>query len=298
MTPYLDKAQEIAAREFGLIAGRFAESRALFGQDWAAGFDAVLRKMMPDEEALRAALAGYTEFVVDSMRMQVAFQKTGRYQTETFEDACRAVYHDEAHMTREYLPALLLSHFLWPHHWRHAQFFRHVFLPELAAAEDARFHDVGVGTGFYTVSTLEGAPAANCIGWDVSPHSVAFAEKLAQRAGVGERVTFRLEDIRAQHDAEPRPFLVCIEVLEHVPDPMALLHTLGAMLTDGGKAFLGTALNAAHRDHIYLYRNEQDVIDHVEAAGFTVETVFSARAYSPTRRMPLVPSATAVVARK
>ena len=298
MTPQLDRAQEIAAREFGLIAGRFAESRALFGEGWAHEFDGVLERMMPGEETLRDALAGYTEFAVDSMRMQVAFQKTGRYVTGSFEDACGAVYHDEAHMSREYLPALLMSHFLWPHHWRHAQFYRHVFLPELAAAEDARFHDVGVGTGFYTVSTLERAPAADCIGWDVSPYSVAFARRQAEAAGVGERVRFRVEDIRNQHDAEPRPFLVSIEVLEHVPDPVALLKTLSSMLTDSGKAFLGTALNAAHRDHIYLYRNEQEVVDHVEAAGFTVESLFSARAYQPTRRMPLVPSAAAVVARK
>ena len=87
----------------------------------------------------------------------------------------------------------------------------------------------------------------------------------------------------------------CVELLEHLEDPNALLIGLKTLCAKDGKLFVTAALNAAHDDHIYLYRNPQEVLDQVEAAGFNVEHYFLANAYIPNKLGVPVPSALAMV---
>src|SRR6185437_5379097 len=49
-------------------------------------------------------------------------------------------------------------------------------------------------------------------------------------------------DYRKQSSAEPAAFdaVCCMELIEHVPDPAALVHDLAAMLKPGGRLFLST----------------------------------------------------------
>ncbi|MGE3853037.1 MAG: hypothetical protein AB7K09_14940, partial [Planctomycetota bacterium] len=89
--------------------------------------------------------------------------------------------------------------------------------------------------------------------------------------------------------------LVCVEVLEHLEQPVAFLKVLRASLAPGGKAFITAALNAAHTDHIYLYRNREEVWEHLRAAGFTLEQSFVAAAYAPPGPDVPVPLAAAFV---
>ena len=67
------------------------------------------------------------------------------------------------------------------------------------------------------------------------------------------------------------------------------------MVTPGGKLFVTAALNAAHADHIYLYREPAEVVAQVEAVGLQVENLFFANAYAPAKKGLPVPSALAMV---
>jgi 2-polyprenyl-6-hydroxyphenyl methylase/3-demethylubiquinone-9 3-methyltransferase len=55
-------------------------------------------------------------------------------------------------------------------------------------------------------------------------------------------IDYRLSSSRELAAAEPAAFdaVCCMELIEHVPDPAALVHDLAALVTPGGKVFLST----------------------------------------------------------
>lgn len=67
------------------------------------------------------------------------------------------------------------------------------------------------------------------------------------------------------------------------------------MTNSDGKLFITAALNAANADHIYLYRNAEEVLVQAADAGLHVEHYYFANAYpAPNRGVP-VPGAMAMV---
>ena len=295
----LDHVQEVIERDYGLIKGSFSRNRKLFGPRWEREFGEMLEKVMGDDQDLHRCLKGYTDFAVGSMRLHAQFiQDGGRYIDKGYEQAGDEVYHNRDHMMNEYLPGILLSYFLWVHHYRQLLFFVDQFVDVIARADDATFHDVGVGTGFNTVQILKRVPAAHAMGWDLSEHSLAHTERMARQYGLADRCTLRRENILTTPDIPQRPFVISVEVLEHLEDPLGFLRGLYNMLQPGGMAYVAAAVNAPHVDHIYHYRSEQEVVDQIRQAGFHVESYLGASAYAPTRRIPIVPSLAAVIASK
>ena len=280
---YLDQVQALVNRQYGLVKGSWTRNRQLFGPHWEEEFDQLLTRTMPNEETLQRCLKGYTEFVVGSMRLHVQFiEDGGRYIDKPYEQASAEVYQNRDQMMNEYLPGILLSHFLWVHHYRQLLFFQKYFIETLARAGDRRFYDVGVGTGYMSVQILKHAPEAQGTGWDLSPHSLAYTRRLVNLFGAADRYTLREQNILTTPHIEPRPFVISVEVLEHLEDPVAFLHALRGLLRAGGTAFIATALNAPNADHIYLYRTAEDVKTQLLAAGFAVEQYFCALAGAPT----------------
>ncbi len=295
----LEHVQEIVDRDYGLIKGSFSRNRKLFGPRWEREFGEILEKVVGDDDDLHRCLKGYTEFAVGSMRLHAQFiQDGGRYIDKRYDQASEEVYQNADHMMNEYLPGILLSYFLWVHHYRQLLFFVDQFVDVIARSANPQFHDVGVGTGFSTVQVLKRVPAAHAMGWDLSPHSLAHTKRMAEQFGVCDRCVLRQENILTAPDIPRRPFVISVEVLEHLEDPAGFLRGLHAMLEADGLAFITAAVNAPHVDHIYHYRSEQEVVDQIRQAGFHVESYLGANAYAPTRRIPIVPSLAAVIASK
>ncbi|MFZ4498316.1 MAG: class I SAM-dependent methyltransferase [Burkholderiales bacterium] len=293
-TPALAKLQSLFDHKYRLSRALIGRSVAHFGPDWATDFEGVIASLFADDASLEAALKGYAAFALDSMRRQKAFEKVREYPNKTYAEAAGEIYFNEAHMTREYLPGLLLSHFLWPHHYRQLQFFDAAFLAPMALSEFARFAEVGVGTAVYSRRILTKLRHAHGAGYDISPSSCAFALRHLDAAGAGDRFTVLQQDILAD-PIEPVPWLVCVEVLEHLEQPVEFLCGLRRSLVPGGRAFITAALNAAHADHIYLYRDAEEVWRHLEEAGFRLEQSFVAAAYAPPSSGVPVPMAAAFV---
>jgi SAM-dependent methyltransferase len=293
-TPRVARLQELFDQKYRLARGLIGRAMESFGPQWATDFEAVISSLFADDTSLEAALKGYAAFALDSMRRQKAFERTREYPNMTYSEAAGEVYFNEAHMMREYLPGLLLSHFLWTHHYRQLQFFDAAFLAPMALSEHAHFAEVGVGTAVYSRRILVRLPHARGAGYDISPSSCAFAVRHLDAAGAGDRFTMRQQDILAEPLA-PVPWLVCVEVLEHLEQPVDFLRGLRRGLIPGGKAFITAALNAAHADHIYLYRDAEEVWRHLEEAGFRLEQSFVAAAYAPPDPGVPVPLAAAFV---
>jgi SAM-dependent methyltransferase len=282
---------------YGFLKDAVSRAEAEFGPTWSASFEETLSRVFGEEDQLGLAAEGYARFVMDLLRRQRRFERDRTYPAKTYAEAAAEVYMDEEYMTRQYLPGLLLAHFLWPHHVRHAAFFDTAFLGPMRLADDTRFAEVGIGTGLYSREVLTSLPTARGVGLDISPASAAFASGHLRAFGVDDRYELRLQDIVEEPIDEPVPWLICIEVLEHLEDPVTFLSALRGALAPGGCAFVTAALNAAHVDHIHLYTTIEDVIAETREAEFHVEQAFLANAHAPTAHGLPVPSVAALILR-
>jgi SAM-dependent methyltransferase len=268
----------------------FVDVASEFGEPWANEFDLHLGKLFgTDPTAYADAVRGYAKFAIDAMRLQRLFNKKLRYEDCTYEEACANVYMNEEYMMKLYLPGILVSHFLWRHHYRQFLYYKENFLPLLATARDKRFYDVGTGTGFYTVQMFRGDAALEGTGIDISPHSRRFTANQIRAWGYEGSFTSLNKNIIGA-DLEPFGFIQTVEVLEHLSDPQLFLDHIRKLLAPGGQGFITAALTAPNADHIYLYWTPDDVIKQLVNAGFKVQDYFLAEAYvgSPGEHVPKV----------
>ncbi len=267
----------------------------LFGEVWMADLEQVIAPMFPNSQSLISAVKGYAVFAMQSMRLQAIFESELRYKKKTHDQAASEVYFNERHMMQEYLPGLLLSHFLWPHHYRQLQFFDSAFVQSMRVAEATSFMEVGIGTGLYSSLVLRKLRNIVGLGVDISPFSKVFSEDQMKALNIANRYHVDLRDVTLSPVETKTNWLVCVEVLEHLEDPVAFLKGLRRNMAPGARAFITAALNAAHSDHIYLYRNSNEVLMQLVEAGFTLEQFFVGSAYKPPSLGVPVPEAAAFI---
>lgn len=111
------------------------------------------------------------------------------------------------------------------------------FVAERAPLRDARVLDVGCGGGLLCESlTREGARVT---GIDLAAAMV----EVAQLHAAEQRLAIHYEVSAAEQLAERGErydVITCMEMLEHVPDPAAMLRTLARLLRPGGQLFIST----------------------------------------------------------
>ena len=257
----------------------FQEMQSEFGASWEEEFDAHLENLFGlDETSYQRAVEGYSRFAVDAMRLQRRFNREKKYADVSYAEAVEQVYLNEDYMLGLYLPGILVSHFLWRHHYRQLLFYKEKFLPLLDTLSDKRFYEVGTGTGFYTIQIFRHDSAFEGIGIDISPHSRSFTQNNLR--GWGFDGAFRGLDLDiVGAELEPLPCIQTIEVLEHLEDPQLFLNHLRKLLRPDGYGFITAALTAPNADHIYLYWTPDEVVQQLETAGFTVRDQVEEEAY-------------------
>ena len=99
------------------------------------------------------------------------------------------------------------------------------------AAEGARALDVGCGIGWSSISLAKAFPTLRVDGIDSDEASIAEAQRLAEEAGVADRVRFRVVGAAGEggYDAA-----FIFEALHDMARPVEALATIRALLGDGG----------------------------------------------------------------
>ncbi len=297
--PSVSAFHDALSRQFPYFAGVMQKQRDTFGAHWLNLFESELQTFFGfATDRIDQAVRGYGKFSLDSMKLQVKFQKTREYDSKTYADAASEVYQNREYMFGLYLPGILLSHYLWRHHFLQHIFFLEKFLPLVSSGEGKVFYDIGVGTGFYSKEMLTRTRLKG-MGFDLSPYSLEHTSLLLKAHGVVDRYQTSLVDIvktRIQPEAD---FLTNIEVLEHLEDPQSFIEALARMLKPGGYGLISAAINAPNADHIYLYRDSDEVAKQLLRGGFEIVDSVSDAAYFPRTPNELVPVNTAfIVTRK
>lgn len=247
-------------------APAWADAADNFGPEWEIEFSDLLERVFGDDEASTAeAVDGYAAFCTDALRSQIFFERKRHYKLSSQAEVEQAGYFDSSFMFAAYLPGMLMSHYVWPHHHRLLQFFRSV-----AANLDVQsYADVGVGCGMYSKECATMFPGADGFGYDISPHSLAFTANVVNAFDSTASYTPAVRDVLTGRPPAV-DLVICQEVLEHLEDPHAFCRALFDMTKPGGHAYITAAINAGHVDHIYLYRSVEEVLDDVRAAGFDI----------------------------
>ena len=104
--------------------------------------------------------------------------------------------------------------------------------------EGARVLDIGCGGGLLCEALQD--LGAEVTGIDLAPTMLETARLHAAERGVP--IDYRLAQAEALAATEPGSFdvVTCMEMLEHVPDPAAVLTAIAALVRPGGAAFIST----------------------------------------------------------
>lgn len=254
-----------------------AKQRDRLGETWTKAFvdDLYLLFGGPETGAWEKAAWGYVDFCLDASKSQHYFEKNGRYKASKFSEVQKSNYNNEQFMFENYLPGMVISHYLWPHHYLMGETYRTKLMPLVQSRIAPKtFVEGGTGSAVYTLHTLRSLPGVHGYAYDISPHAVAFGKQLLQRAGLQSRCDLLERDVLTDPPTNSADFVLSQEVLEHLEDPATFVKNLYRIARPGGMGFITGAVTAAHSDHIYLFNTPDDVFKLLTDAGFKiVETV-------------------------
>src|SRR5664279_6109698 len=113
------------------------------------------------------------------------------------------------------------------------------WLDSLAAIDGKHILDVGCGGGILADSMAR--RGADVLGIDLAGKALKVAQLHAIEAAT-PRVEYREVAVESLADDTPEAFdvVTCMEMLEHVPDPAAIVAACGRLLKPGGWAFFST----------------------------------------------------------
>ncbi len=278
---FVKRFDEMLSKMAPYMSSTVGKGRIAFGDMWEESFDDTLQHLFRDQSRMENAIEGYIRFALEATRLQKRFEKERRYILKSYQEAAETVYHNEAYMLNLYLPGILLSHYLWPHHYRQLRYFHDNFVPRVLAGADHSFCDVGVGSGFYSRQLLSASPASTGIAFDISTFAQNYAQRQVAAFGQLHRWQCKLQNVLTEIPEQTWSVLMSVEVLEHLEDPVSFLHQLRRMLRKGGVGFITAALTAPNEDHIYLYSCVDDISFQLRAVGFEIICFRTERAYEP-----------------
>lgn len=115
---------------------------------------------------------------------------------------------------------------------------RKKFILDHIDVSSPRIVDIGCGGGILTEALAKAG--ARVMGIDQSEPSLEVAREHARKGGLD--IEYRLQRAEELAELEPASFdaVVCMEMLEHVPDPGAIVDACTRMLKPGGKAIFST----------------------------------------------------------
>ncbi len=112
------------------------------------------------------------------------------------------------------------------------------FITDITALTGKTVLDVGCGGGILSEALAAGG--AQVTGIDLAPSSLEVARLHLLESGV--QVTYRQITVEALALEQARQFdvVTCMEMLEHVPDPVSVINACAQLVKPGGDVFLST----------------------------------------------------------
>lgn len=197
---------------------------------------------------------------------ELHFRRHDRYRNSSFNQVVKSVYNDPDTMG-PYMDGLLLSQALWSNHIKVGYFFINSFIRH--SIPRRRHLEIGPGHGLLMAlaSEIEGS----LYGWDVSQDSIEKTRNCLNSLNIHNSVDLVCQDLFKASTHLQYDDIVISEVLEHIENPKEALKMIFDLTKHGGRIFVNVPVNAPTIDHIYLFREPEEIVRMVESAGYKVE---------------------------
>lgn len=132
------------------------------------------------------------------------------------------------------------------------------YIKELAGMEGKSVVDVGCGGGILSESMA--ASGANVTGIDLSEKALKVAKLHLLESG--QQVDYRKITVESLAQEKPQHFdiVTCMEMLEHVPDPMSVIKSCSELVKPGGWVFFST-INRNPKSYVYAIIGAEYVLN-------------------------------------
>ena len=112
------------------------------------------------------------------------------------------------------------------------------YVKQRVGLRDAAVLDVGCGAGLLSEALAK--EGAKVVAMDLAPELIKVAKLHRLESGIS--VDYRLQSVESLAAEAPGSFdaITCMEMLEHVPDPSAIIAACATLLKPGGQLFLST----------------------------------------------------------
>ena len=203
--------------------------------------------------AMSHVAACYVRMREDMQQLYQEFVRTESYPNTSFEEVKKAIYK-QPEIMEYHMHGLTLAQFLWPDQYERFRFFSEYL--ENIDFEVRQYLEIGAGHGLYlqeAIRILEGGVHYDVV--DVSPTSIELSQNLVK----DKRVNFILANVFDLDPITQYDIIVMSELIEHLEDPLAMLKKGRELLTPQGQIYVTTPANAPMIDHIYLFRNAEEI---------------------------------------
>lgn len=211
----------------------------------------------------------YLTIVGDTLREQIYFQKNKHYRYSTFAEVADSVYFNEEYMSF-YMYGLAITSYLWPNHLDLFRFFRET----LPKDKQGKYLEIGPGHGYFLLTAMERSAYEDFIGVDISETSIAMTKALIDHFSKGEKKGFELQCmdfLKCDLPDEGFDAVVMGEVLEHVEQPELFMKQIARIAKPDGHIFVTTCLNAPAVDHIYLFKDPEQLVKLFDDCGLKIK---------------------------
>lgn len=221
----------------------------------------------------------YLDFTYAFMKEQLYFRRNHCYSKNDYAAICQTVYENNQYMS-SYMVALAISGCIWSDHIHILRWYEEE-LKAVCKDQIETYLEIGCGMGINLLHTMQMTHARYYQAADLSEKSTELCKALlayAEERGLieGKSYAVQCEDFFALNPEKEADVFTMFEVLEHVPNPQAMLEGIKRVTTEDAKIFISTAINSPAPDHIYLFRSVEEVTRMVESQGFSIENMMCA----------------------
>jgi len=221
----------------------------------------------------------YLKMIKNMLEERIKFIQNGKYSNSSFEDVKKNVYAKSEVMTY-HMHGLILAQFLWFDQYERIKFFCDNISKHFQNGK--KYLEIGGGHGLYILQAMNILPKDTQFDLvDISESSLNIAKGILGT----NKINFYLKNIYDFTDETIYDFITIGEVLEHLEEPERLLKKIGEHLGENGILFVTTPINAPMIDHIYLFKNEDEIRGLFNKAGFEIieEKVVISEKISPEK---------------
>lgn len=282
-----------AVQLLSIICAKSAlQAKALSGlldrlsQDGKDGLNALLEYYIDEGDKIEHLADCYLHFINDLMKEQLYFIRNGHYRYSS-SDETNDFFYQNPDVMEYYMKGLAISQYLIDQHIScHEWYCKKI--RELGPGEI--WLEGGVGHGENFVQAVRYTNYKHYYGIDISPTSVKMTKEMIEKRAPErkELVEVKLQDF-FKYNEPICDALVFGEILEHVDKPRQFLEKIYEITHENSFIFITTVVNGPAIDHVYLFRNVDELEALYQKTGFDIvdKQVFPSHGYSLEKAMKM-----------